>query len=65
MNYGENWDALWDCLRYLWIDGPDIKVNVYGYLSLPDDLREYCETMLEVFDDVHRDTPNVTFEIFS
>ena len=40
--YGENWDALWDCLRYLWLDGEIIKVNIYGFLSLPDDLREYC-----------------------
>ena len=63
--YGENWDALWDCLRYLWLDGEIIKVNIYGFLSLPDDLREYCVSMLEVFDDVHKDTPNVTFELIS
>ena len=63
--YGENWDALWDCLRYLWIDGEKFKVNIYGFLSLPDDLREYCMTMLKIFDDVHEDTPNVTFEIIS
>ena len=63
--YGENWDALWDCLRYLWSNGELVKVNIYGYLSLSDDLREYCESMLEVFDDVHKGTPNVTFELIS
>ena len=63
--YGENWDALWDCLRYLWIDGENIWVVIYGFMSLPDDLREYCEKMLEIFEDVHRDTPNVTFELIS
>ena len=63
--YGENWDALWDCMQGLFYQRGDFKVNIYGYLSLPDDLREYCIAMLEVFDDVHRDTPNVTFEIIS
>jgi ribonuclease inhibitor len=63
--YGENWDALWDCLRYLWMDGENIWVVIYGFMSLPDDLREYCEAMLEIFEDVHRDTPNVTFELIS
>ncbi len=63
--YGENWDALWDCLRYLWSDREKVKVTIYGYLSLPDDLREYCEAMLEVFDDVHKSTPNVIFELIS
>ena len=62
--YGENWDALWDCLRYLW-PSEYIKVQIYGFLTLPDDLREYCVTMLEIFDDVHKDTPNVTFELNS
>ena len=63
--YGENWDALWDCLRYLWIDDENVKVNIYGFLSLPEDLRKYCMTMHKIFDDVHEETPNVTFEVVS
>ena len=63
--YGENWDALWDCMQGLFYQRGYFKVNIYGFLSLPDDLREYCVTMLEVFDDVHKDTPNVTFELIS
>lgn len=41
------------------------SLNIYGFLSLPDDLREYCVTMLEIFDDVHEETPNVIFELVS
>lgn len=63
--YGENWDALWDCLRYLWADGEKISVKIYGFLSLPDDVRDYCTSMLDIFDDVHKSTPNVTFELIS
>ena len=63
--YGKNWDALWDCLRYLWINDGYTKVNIYGFMSLPEDLREYCKVMLEIFDDVHGETPNVVFELIS
>ncbi len=63
--YGENWDALWDCLSYLWINEGYTKVNIFGFMSLPDDLREYCHAMLEIFDDVHEETPNVVFELIS
>ena len=64
-SYGKNWDALWDCLRYLWADGEHMEVNICGYSSLPEDLKKYCETMLEIFHDVHRDTPNFVFELIS
>ena len=63
--YGENWSALWDCLRGWFLRLGDYTVKIYGFNSLPDDLREYCQTMLEIFDDVHEDTPNVTFELIS
>ena len=63
--YGENWDALWDCMNGLFYQMGEFKVNIYGFMSLPEDLRNYCGTMLEIFDDVHKSTPNVTFELFS
>ena len=63
--YGENWDALWDCMHGLFYQRGNFTVTIYGFLSLPDDLREYCKTMLEVFSDVHKDTPNVIFQLIS
>lgn len=63
--YGGNWDALWDCLDGLFYDRGEFIVKIYGFMSLPKDLREYCMSMLEIFDDVHKKTPNVTFELIS
>ncbi|MBD9010656.1 MAG: hypothetical protein EGR16_10265 [Clostridiales bacterium] len=63
--YGENWDDLWDCMDGLFYKRGNFKVKIYGFLTLPDDLREYCVSMLEIFDDVHKETPNVTFELIS
>lgn len=63
--YGENWDALWDCLRYLWLDGSPTQIHIHGLGVLPSDLQEASRPMLQVLEDVHRDTPNVTYFVLS
>lgn len=63
--YGENWDALWDCLRYLFIRQTNFLVEIHGYLTMPNDLQDYCKAMLEIFDDVHARTPNISFKFIS
>lgn len=63
--YGENWDALWDCLDGLFLGQGSYFVKIQGFYALPQDLREACVKMLEVFDDVHAETPNVTFVVMS
>lgn len=64
-SYGENWDALWDCLRYLFIGQGDYLVKILHFYSLLQDLRQECIKMLLVFDDVHCETPNFAFELLS
>lgn len=63
--YGENWDALWDCLDGRFDETVNFKVKIYGYNSLDKKIREHCATMLEVFEDVHKQTPTVTFYLIS
>lgn len=63
--YGENWDALWDCLRYLFYDEEDFLVELHSFLSLDTDFIDYCTPMLEIFDDIHKECPNFTYKIVS
>ena len=63
--YGKNWDALWDCLRDRFYDEGYFEVHIYGYRSMPDDWQEECIKMLEIFDDVHKETPNVVFKLIN
>lgn len=63
--YGENWSALWDCLHGRFLGIGRYHIEIYGFYSLKDELREYCLPMTEIFKDVHNDTPNVTFEIIN
>lgn len=61
--YGENWDALWDCLVGWYEDDENVTVEIKGLETMPDDMRQYAQNMLKVFDDVHSNSPNVIFKI--
>jgi len=63
--YGENWDALWDCLRYLWYEATPVSVEIHGFSELDQELQKHCATMFEVFDDVHKESPWVILKRIS
>ena len=60
--YGENLDALWDCLRD-YNDEDTIQVYVKGVNQIPEELSEHMKGILKIFDRVHEETPNITFEV--
>ena len=58
--YGENLDALWDCMRYY--TDEQIKIIIKGKSKLPDDWQDYMDKIIKIFDDVHKQSPNIVFE---
>ena len=62
--YGENPDALWDCLRYLFYNEKK-TVEIYNFNSLEKTLKEATAELLEVLDDVAKETPNFSYKIIS
>ena len=62
--YGENWDALWDFLRYLFDDKKYI-VEIYNLDSLDKKLQQECKIMLRVFDRVSSIQNNFSYKIIS
>ena len=63
--YGENWDALFDCLDDLFFGTSYHNINIYGYTTLTKELQDYCAPMLKIFDNICRDHPNVKIKIIS
>ena len=61
--YGRNLDATWDLLRYY--DGVPIDVKIKGIGTMPKDLQDYMDKILEVFADVHDEVPQMHFEVLS
>ena len=62
--FGDNPDALWEAMKRYWRD--NVHLKLYGVYDLEYRyLQMEMNYILEVFKDVHEDTPNVTFEIIS
>ncbi len=62
--YGENWSALWDCLDGLFEDEGEIKVEIFGYSDMGDEMQKGCQIMLEIFKQAAETMPNVHFTVF-
>lgn len=59
--YGENLDALWDCMRdYCEFD---LHIVVMGIEHFPENWKEYMGKIFDVFDDVHNECRGFTYEI--
>lgn len=59
--YGQNWDALWDCLDGRFDGLGNFTVEVRGLSTLDQTLRDYCGPMLKLFHEIQAVSPNVHF----
>ncbi|MBQ2815831.1 MAG: barstar family protein [Clostridia bacterium] len=60
--YGKNWGALWDCLHGLF---DDVIIEIHNFHLLSPEIQECCKPMFKIFEEVHKETPNVIFKIIS
>ena len=58
--YGENWDAMWDCLTdvFLW-ESDRRAIHIKGYNTMSNELQNYCQTMKEILFRLQQRSPGV------
>ena len=62
--YGENWDALWDCLRGFAISEEyKREIVLRGMNQMPEDLREYSQKGYLLFKELEQKYPILHFTI--
>ena len=63
-DFGDNPNALWDAMWRMWKS--PVHIKLYGVNDLAYDyLKIEMQYIIDVFNGIHEDTPNVTFEIVS
>lgn len=64
--YGENWDALWDCLRdFALSEESPREVVIRGIDQMPKDLRDYFQKANRIFRELEMKYPIIHFSITS
>ena len=58
--YGENWDAMWDCLTDVFLAAGAKAHCVEGFDAMPQGLRAYAAPMQEIFSDLQEKYPWVS-----
>lgn len=58
--YGENWDAMWDCLRDVFFPSVQREIIVEGLDSMSAELQKYSCTLRDIFHDLQEIYPWVT-----
>ena len=58
--YGENWDAMWDCLTDVFLQPVQRHIVVEGFDAMPQGLRAYAAPMQEIFSDLQEKYPWVS-----
>ena len=47
--YGENWDAMWDCLTDIFLWESDRRaILIKGYNTMNKEMQDHCQTMKEI-----------------
>ena len=59
-HYGENWDAMWDCLTDVFLQPVQRHIVVEGFDAMPQELRAYAAPMQEIFSDLQEKYPWVS-----
>jgi len=59
--FGNNLDALWDCL--IGFIDPRVQIEMKGVTSLPDDLRDYTMEMANVFMEATNERADMEFTL--
>lgn len=63
-DYGNNPNALWDVMRDYWDESEYVHFKLYGVNDL-EYLQIEMKYIIDVFNDVQNETPNISFEIVS
>lgn len=55
--YGENWDAMWDCLTDVFLPETPKHILVEGFAAMPEELQACAQPMREISATCRRNTP--------